>query len=74
MLDSAELNQGTAEIPSKLSDNAPLAFESGVDGQSLRLHVEQEFDLAQIVCWSYHKDSLFEKVLAHPEAHLRFGI
>ena len=40
MLDSAELNQGTAEVPSEPSDDAPLTFESGVDGQSLRTHVE----------------------------------
>ena len=74
MLDSAELNQGTAEVPSEPSDDAPLAFESGADGQSLRTHVEQEFDLAQIVHRSYRKDPLFAKIMVHPEAHLRFGI
>ena len=40
VLDSAELNQGTTDIPSKLSNNAPLMFESDVDGQSLRTHIE----------------------------------
>ena len=40
VLDSAELNQGTTEVPSEPSDDAPLAFESGVDGQSLHTHVE----------------------------------
>ena len=74
MLDSAELNQGTAEVPSKLSDDSPLAFESCADGQSLCTHVEREFDLMQIVCKSYHKDPLFAKILVHPEAHLCFRI
>ena len=40
VFNSAELSQGTAEVPSKPSDDAPLAFESGMDGQSLRTHVE----------------------------------
>ena len=40
VLDSAELNQGTTEVPSEPSDDAPLALESGVDGQSLCMHVE----------------------------------
>ena len=74
MLDSAELNQGTTEVPSELSDEAPLTFKSGVDGQSLHMHVEREFDPTQIVRKSYHKDPLFAKVLAHPEAHPHFGI
>ena len=74
VLDSAELNQGTAEVPSELSDDAPLAFESGADGQSLCMHIEWEFDLVQIVCRSYHKDPLFAKILAHPEAHPCFRI
>ena len=74
MLDSAELNQGTVEVPSKPSDDAPLAFESGMDGQSLRTHIERDFDLAQIVRRSYCKDPLFAKVMVHPEAHPRFRI
>ena len=74
MLNSAELNWGTVEVPSEPSDDAPLAFESGADGQSLRMHVERDFDLAQIVCRSYRKDPLFAKVMVHPEAHPRFRI
>ena len=74
MLDSAELNQGTAEVPSEPSNDAPLAFESGADGQSLHMHVEREFDLMQIVHRSYCKDPLFAKILVHPEAHPCFGI
>ena len=74
MLDSAELNRGTIEVPSKPFSDAPLALESGADGQSLCTHVEREFDLAQIVRRSYRQDPLFAKVLAHPKAHLRFGI
>ena len=74
MLNSAELNRGTVEVPSEPSGDAPLALESGADGQSLHTHMEREFDLAQIMHRSYRKDLLFAKVLAHPEAHLRFGI
>ena len=74
MLDSAELNQGTAEVPSEPSDDAPLASESGTNGQSLCTHVEREFNLVQIMHRSYCKDPLFAKIMTHPEAHLRFGI
>ena len=74
MLDSAELNQGTTEVPSEPSDDAPLASESGMDGQSLRTHVEREFDLAQIMRRSYRKDPLFAKIMTHPKAHPCFGI
>ena len=74
MLNSAELNQGTAEVPFEPSDNAPLVFESGMDGQSLHMHVEWEFDLVQIVHKSYRKDPLFAEILVHPEAHPHFGI
>ena len=56
MLDSAELKQGTTEVPSEPSGDAPLALKSGADGQSLRTHVEREFDLVQIVRRSYRKD------------------
>ena len=74
VLGSAELNQGTAEVPSEPSNDAPLAFKSGTDGQSLRTHIEREFDLTQIMRRSYRKDPLFAKIMVYPEAHPHFRI
>ena len=56
------------------SDQPPLAIESGADGKSLCAHVEQNFNLADMVCKYYREDPTFTKVLAHPEAHPCFGI
>ena len=62
-----------------VSENTPpdqptLAIESGVDGESLRAHVERTFNLADTVRKYYCEDPTFAKVLAHPKAHPRFGI
>ena len=73
MLNSAELNQGTTEVPSELSNDAPLAFKSGTDGQSLHTYVEREFDLTQIMRRSYRKDPLFAKIMTHPKLICALG-
>ena len=56
------------------SDQPPLTFELGVDGKSLHAYIERNFNLVDTVCKYYHKDPIFTKVLAHPEAHPCFGI
>ena len=57
-----------------LSDQLPLAIESGVDRESLCAHIERTLNLADTICKYYRKDPTFAKVLANPEAHPRFGI
>jgi Integrase zinc binding domain len=31
-------------------------------------------DLPKILCNAYHKDAMFSKIMAHPDAHKKFGI
>ena len=56
------------------SDDDPPAFTSGADGQSLRVSIERDINLAWLVRAHYHKDPLFMEVLHHLEAHPCFGI
>src|SRR6266481_5838603 len=77
IVDSEQMNEQTLDVPSmpsEVNDDAPLAIQSGADGQSLHVHVERDIDLVSIVCKFYHKDPMFPKILTHPEAHPSFGI
>jgi len=69
-----EWTLGVPSIPSEVNDDAPLAIKSGADGQSLRVHIERDIDLASVVSKFYHKDPMFSKILTQPEAHLGFRI
>ena len=55
-------------------DNAPTAIESGTDRQSLHTHVEWIVNFPHVVRKFYREDTVFAKILAHPEAHERFGV
>ena len=68
------MNEGTQEVPVDSPDNAHTAFESGADGQSLHAHVERDVNLLHVVHKFYHEDTVFAKVLAHPEAHQHFWV
>jgi len=68
------MNEGTQEVPVDSPDNAPTAIESGADGQSLHTQIEQNINLPHVVHMFYHKDTVFAKVLAHPEAHEHFWV
>ena len=75
VLDSDQMNQQVNDTFADLdSDDDPPAFTLGADGQSLRVSVERDVNLAQLVRAHYHKDPLFMKVLHHLEAHPRFRI
>jgi len=74
VLDSTQMNEGTQEVPVDSPDDAPTAIESGADGQSLRVHVERDVNLPHVVRMFYHEDTVFAKILAHPEAHERFRV
>ena len=75
MLDSDQMNNQVDNAVADLdSDDDPPAFMSGADGQSLRVSVERDINLARFVQAHYHKDPLFMKVHHHLEAHLHIGI
>ena len=75
VLDSYQMNNQVDDVVADPdSDDNPPAFTSGADGQSLRVSVERDVNLARLMRAHYHKDPLFMKVLHHPEAHPRFGI
>ncbi|KAF8511760.1 hypothetical protein JB92DRAFT_3117707 [Gautieria morchelliformis] len=40
----------------------------------LRRIIEQGVDLSKVLRDAYHRDTMFTKIMAHPDAHLRFGI
>src|SRR6266481_6162250 len=66
IVDSEQMNEwtlGVPSIPSEVNDDAPLAIKSGADGQSLRVHIERDIDLASVVSKFYHKDPMFSKSL-----------
>ena len=74
VLDSVQLNAESIPIPMGPDNNdLPLAIQAGANGQSLRTHVEWHVDLVCIVRKHYHEDPVFTKVLAHLDAHQRFG-
>ena len=74
VLDSDQMNNQVDDaVTDPDSDDDPPAFTSGADGQSLRISVERDVNLAWLVQAHYHKDPLFMKVLHHPEAHPRIG-
>ena len=75
MLNSDQMNNKVIDgVTDPDSDHDSLAFTSGVDGQSLYIHVERDVNLAWLGQGHYHKDPHFMKFLKHPEAHPRFGI
>jgi transposase InsO family protein len=74
VLDSQQMNNEGVATPETSPDNDLLAIESGADGQSLRVSVERDVNLARIVRKWYHEDTVFAKILQNPEAHPRFGI
>ena len=50
MLDSDQMNNQVDDVVADPdSDDDPPAFMSGVDGQSLRISVERDINLAQLV-------------------------
>jgi Integrase zinc binding domain len=58
-----------------LRDNDDIAVTAASsDGTTLRTKVESSMDLPKILCETYHKDAMFSKIMAHPDAHMKFGI
>jgi len=55
-------------------DDDVTVIASSNDGTPLQIHVKESMDLRKVLWDAYHKDTICAKILAHPEAHLRFGI
>jgi hypothetical protein len=73
MNDSAQqaLPEGTP--PSEDNNDIAVTAASG-DGTTLRTKVKSSMDLPKILRDAYHKDTMFSKIMAHPDAHKAFGI
>jgi Integrase zinc binding domain len=73
MNDSAQqaLPEGTP--PSEDDDDIAVTATSS-DGTTLRTKVESRMDLPEILRDAYHKDAMFSKIMAHPDAHKKFSI
>jgi hypothetical protein len=59
--------------PSDDDDDIAVTAASS-DGMTLRTKVESSMDLPKILCNVYHKDTMFSKIMVHPDAHKKFGI
>jgi Integrase zinc binding domain len=54
-------------------DNIVVTAASS-DRTTLRTKVESSMDLPKILRDTYHKDAMFSKIMAHTDAHKKFGI
>jgi hypothetical protein len=78
VLDNNTMNAGQPAFEGTLSrilndkENV-LAINSGQDGKSLRERMEREVNFTKAIHENYGKNPLFQKVLAHPEAHPHFS-
>jgi hypothetical protein len=72
IVESEEVNDSTwralpeETLPSIDDDNIVVTAASS-DGTTLRTKVESSVDLPKILCEGYHKDTMFSKIMAHPE-------
>jgi Integrase zinc binding domain len=73
MNDSAQRALPEETPPSKDDDDIAVTAASS-DGTTLRTKVESNMDLTKILRNAYHKDTMFSKSMAHPDAHKKFGI
>jgi hypothetical protein len=73
MNDSAQqvLLEGT---PPSEDDDDIAVTAAGSDRTTLRTKVESSRDLPKILRDAYHKDTMFSKIMAHPDAHKKFSI
>ncbi|KAF8509041.1 hypothetical protein JB92DRAFT_2615281, partial [Gautieria morchelliformis] len=77
--ESAALNEGsqkpTSVTTSRDDDNDDVrVIAAGNDGVPLRQIFEQGMDLSKVLRDAYHRDTMFVKTMAHPDAHPRFVI
>jgi Integrase zinc binding domain len=79
IMESEEMNDSARRAlledtpPSKDNDDITVTAASS-DGTTLRTKVEGCMDLPKIPHDAYHKDTMFSKIMAHPDAHKKLGI
>jgi Integrase zinc binding domain len=61
------------DTPPSKDDNITVTAASS-DSMTLRTKVEGSMDLPKILCDAYNKDTMFSKIMVHPDAHKKFGI
>jgi Integrase zinc binding domain len=79
IVESEEMNNSAQRA---LPEDAPLSTDNNdiaitaasSDGTTLRTKVEGSMDLPKILPDTYHKGAMFSKIMAHPDAHKKFGI
>jgi hypothetical protein len=73
MNDSTEQALPEDTPPSKDDDDIVVTAASS-DGTTLRTKVKSSMDPPKILRDTYHKNAMFSKIIAHPDAHKKFGI
>jgi hypothetical protein len=79
IVESEEMNDNAQQAlpegtpPSEDDDDIAVTAASS-DCTTLRTKVESSMDLPKILRDAYHKDTMFSNIIAHPDAHKRFGI
>jgi Integrase zinc binding domain len=79
IVESKEMNDSAQqalleETPPSEDDDDIAVTAASSDSMTLRTKVESSMDLPKILCDAYHKDAMFSKIMAHPDAHKKFGI
>jgi Integrase zinc binding domain len=79
IVESEEMNDSARQVlpeetpPSEDDDDIAVTAASS-DSTTLRTKVESSMDLPKILREAYHKDAMFLKIMAHPDAHKKFAI
>jgi hypothetical protein len=79
IVESEEMNDSAQralpeEMPPSEDDNDSAVTAASSNGMTLRTKVESSMDLPKILRDTYHKDAMFSKIMAHPDAHKKCGI
>jgi hypothetical protein len=64
------MNEDLLKDPAPLmDDNTVCVITAGADGKSLQVIVENNVNLPKLFRKAYHTDTVWSKILAHPEVH-----
>jgi Integrase zinc binding domain/RNase H-like domain found in reverse transcriptase len=79
IIESEEMNDSAQRVlpedtPPLKDDDDILVTAASSDGTTLRTKLEDSMDLPKILHNMYHKDAMFSTIMAHPDAHKKFGI
>jgi hypothetical protein len=79
IVESKEMNNSPEqalpeETPRSEDDDDIAVTAASSDGTTLRTKVKGSMDLPKTLRNAYHKDAMFSKIMAHPDAYKKFGI